>query len=133
MSEVLEAQKEARFGDMEERDKEIQASVWALLFLVSELALGFRALRDRLNERGVLQPDDETAINEVTLKNESLQAAYAQVEQAFQDKFRRVRLAMEHPDEVTEAVNQSANEQTYGGTSVDLNDLSEKIPEGAPK
>ncbi len=133
MGDVLEAQKEGRFSDISERDKEIQASVWALLFLVSELALGFRALRDRLNERGVLQPDDEAAVNEAVMKTESLQAAYAQVEQAFQDKFHRVRLAMEHPDEVTEAVNQTDTENTYGGTSIDLNDVSEKIPQSALK
>ena len=129
MSEVLEAQKEGHFENMAERDKEIQASVWALLFLVSELALGFRALRDRLSERGVLLPDDETAINEAVTKTEALQAAYAQVEQAFQDKFHRVRMAMEHPAEVTQAV----NEQTYGGTSIDLNDVSEKNTEDPPK
>jgi len=111
----MEAQAEGRFEDISERDKEIQASIWALIFLVSEMALAFRVLRDRLQEQGVLTPEDEQAINQVAAHEEHLRSAYQHIEGAFREKFTRVMDAMVNPDEVTRKVKES-------GITIDLNE-----------
>ncbi len=98
---VLEDQKQRKFESMTERDKEIQASIWALIFLASEQALAFRMLRTRLAEKGVLDDEDEAWINQNTIKPEALQAAYAHVEAAFEAKYERAKYALEHPEELT--------------------------------
>ncbi len=115
-SEALQAQREGRFEDMETRDKEIQASIWGLIFLISEISLAFRTLRDRLTERGALLPEDEDIINELSSNEDRMRAAYEHIERAFREKFGRVLEAMEHPEEVTQAV------QNRSGGTIDLND-----------
>lgn len=107
MSETMEAQRQGRFEEMAERDREIQASIWALLFLVSELALGVRVLRDRLQERGALLPEDEESMNELASGEERMRLAYAHIEQAFREKYARIMEAMENPEEVTRKVQES--------------------------
>lgn len=77
MSDVMDAQHEGRFEDMSERDKEIQASIWGLIFLLSEISLAFRVLRDRLTERGALLPEDEALINQMASNEEHMRGAYA--------------------------------------------------------
>lgn len=122
----MKAQEEGRFEDISERDKEIQASIWALIFLVSEIALAFRTLRDRLNERGALLPEDEEIINQMAGNDEHLRVAYNHIEQAFRQKYMRVIEAMEHPEEVTQAV----REQYGVGEAIDLNDRPQATVSG---
>jgi len=98
---VLEDQKLRKFQSMTERDKEIQASFWALIFLASEQALAFRMLRTRLAAKGILDEEDEAWINEQSVMPEKLQAAYAHVEAAFEAKYERARYALEHPEKLT--------------------------------
>lgn len=105
----MDAQASGRFEQMSERDREIQASIWALIFLVAEMALGFRTLRDKLGERGALLPEDEEAINALASNEERMQVAYAHIEQAFREKYGRVLTAMEMPEEVTQHVQESNN------------------------
>ena len=121
MSSTMEAQESGQFEQMSERDREIQASIWALIFLVSEMALGFRILRDRLQERGALLPEDEAAINELASNEDHMRVAYAHIENAFREKYGRVMTAMENPAAVTNEVARRVQEQ-YTTTTVDLND-----------
>ena len=104
MSEAMDAQKAGKFQEMTERDREIQASVWALIFLVAELSLALRAMRDKLHERGALLPEDEAAINGLCTTEERIRTAYAHVENAFQEKYGRVMEAMLHPADVEQAM-----------------------------
>ena len=101
MSDVMDAQHEGRFEDMSDRDKEIQASIWGLLFLLSELSLAFRVLRDILRERGALLPEDEEQLNRLASSEEHLRVAYAHIENAFREKYGRVRTALDNPEAVT--------------------------------
>lgn len=107
MSKAMDAQMSGEFEEMSDRDKEIQASIWALIFLVSELSLAFRTLRDKLHERGALQPEDEAEINRLASAEERMRVAYAHIENAFQEKYHRVMEAMLHPEEVEQAVARS--------------------------
>ncbi len=116
-SKALKAQREGRFEDMETRDKEIQAAIWGLIFLISEISLAFRSLRDRLTERGALLPEDEELINTLSSDEGRMKLAYEHIERAFREKFARVQEAMENPEVVAQAV---ANRD--GGTTIDLND-----------
>ena len=104
MTETMKQQAEGRFQDMDERDKEIQASVWALIFLVAEISLALRTIRDKLHERGSLHEEDEQEINRLACDNERMRTAYAHVEKAFQAKYTRIMDAMLHPEEVTKEV-----------------------------
>jgi len=115
---VLEDQKQGKFHHMSERDKEIQASIWALIFLASEQALAFRMLRNRLKDKGVLDDEDEAWINQNTIRPEALQAAYAHVETAFEAKYERARYALEHPEQLTAEYEQRERmKQGYSSTS----------------
>ena len=111
-SEAMKAQQEQRFADMDIRDKEIQASFWSLIFLLSELSLGFRGLRDQLRSTGDLTEEGEKAINDFALEEANLRMAYNHVEQAFYSKFTQVREAMDNPAEVTRKVQEAEAEQT---------------------
>lgn len=118
MSKVMEDQRAGRFDQMSERDREIQASFWSLIFLVSEMALAFRALREKLKARGALLPEDDEMLDRVVSDGENLQLAYDHIERAFRDKYERVFQAMASPAEVTQIM-----ADKYGvGRTVDLND-----------
>ena len=104
MSKAMDAQKSGEFQEMTERDREVQASIWALIFLVADLSLAMRTIRDRLHERGALLPEDEEAINALVMNEEWIRLAYAHIENAFQEKYGRVMEAMLHPREVEQAV-----------------------------
>ena len=106
----MEAQQEGRFDDIDERNKEIQASIWGLLFLVAELSLAFRTLRDTLQQRGALLPEDEAAINELSSNEERMRVAYAHIEKAFREKYVRVMDAMEDPEKVTRQVEEMGDD-----------------------
>ena len=110
-SEAMKAQRDRRFGDMDIRDKEIQASFWSFIFLLSELSLGFRGLRDQLRATGDLTEEGDKAINTFAQDEENLRLAYEHVEQAFYSKFMQVREAMDNPEEVTRKVQEAEAEQ----------------------
>jgi len=115
---VMEQQRRGEFGQMSERDKEIQASLWALLFLTSEMALAFRALRDKLVARGALRLEDDREIDQLASDGQNLAKAYEHIEKAFREKYDRVWQAMANPTEVTELM-----QEKFGiGRVVDLND-----------
>jgi len=111
-SETMQAQQEKRFADMDVRDKEIQASFWSFIFLLSELSLGFRGLRDQLRTTGDLTEEGEKAITEFAQNEDNLRMAYEHVEQAFYSKFMQVREAMDNPERVTRQVEKDAAEPT---------------------
>ena len=100
MTETADAQREGRFDAMTDRDREIQASIWALLFLVSEISLAFRSLRDRLTARGALLEEDEQIINELASQEDSMKMVYTHIERAFREKYERVLIAMSDPERV---------------------------------
>jgi len=86
------------------REQETQAAVWALLFLVSELCLAMRVLRDRLHARGALLPEDEELVNKSAADADAMAGAYQQIEKAFREKFARVQYAQTHPEEVEQSI-----------------------------
>lgn len=113
---VMAQQSRGEFSQMSERDKEIQASFWAMIFLTSEMALAFRALRDKLEARGALRPEDNADIDQIASNGENLRRAYEHIEHAFREKYDRVWTAMTSPAEVTEVVHQQRARET-----IDLN------------
>jgi len=115
---ILQDQREGKFDQLTDRDKEIQGSIWSLIFLVSEQALAFRMLRNRLQEKGVLDAEDEALINQGSIDPDKLQAAYAHVENAFNTKYDRARYALDHPEEVTTEMEQRERDRRgYESTS----------------
>ena len=115
---ILKDQQEGRFNLLSDRDKEIQGSIWGLIFLISEQALAFRMLRNKLKDKGLLDDEDEAWINQNSIKPERLQAAYAHVENAFMDKYERARYALDHPEETTSEVEQRERmRESYSSTS----------------
>lgn len=115
---VMEKQARGEFDQMSDRDREIQASLWSLIFLTSEMALAFRGLRDVLQARGALRPEDNAAIDKVASNGQNLQQAYEHIEKAFREKYDRVWQAMASPAEVTELMQGKFDI----GRAVDLND-----------
>jgi hypothetical protein len=105
MSKTMDAQEKGHFEEMTERDREIQASVWALIFLVAEVSLSFRVLRDQLVTKGVFTEADDGLINTLASKEDHVKQAYAHVENAFREKYGRVMHAMANPEEVERQVN----------------------------
>ncbi len=126
---IMEQQANEEYEGMSKRDKEIQSSIWALILLVAEMALAFRGLRDRLQAREVLTPEDQQMIDTIIGDEEPLRQAYNHVEKAFRAKFDRCLFAMEHPEEVERLVNEqkAAQQQatpfksTAGNEVIDLN------------
>jgi chromosome condensin MukBEF complex kleisin-like MukF subunit len=110
----MQAQQERCFADMDIRDKEIQASFWSFIFLLSELSLGFRGLRDQLRASGDLTEEGEKSINDFAQNEDNLRRAYEHVEQAFYSKFMQVREAMDNPEVVTRKVQEDTAEQAKG-------------------
>ncbi len=112
-------------------EKEIQAAIWALVFQSSEQALAFRALRDQLAVRGVLNQEDQDAIDAVVQDNERLQHAYGHLEKAFREKFARVHYAFEHPEEMTPESDQTGFEvnASFGTTAktIDLPSTTKNV------
>jgi hypothetical protein len=118
----MDKQSRGEYEQISERDKEIQASFWAMIFLTSEMALAFRALRDKLQARGSLLPEDNAAIDQIASSGENLRRAYEHIEHAFREKYERVRTAMDSPAEVTEVVHKQQARET-----IDLNKPQFKI------
>lgn len=101
---VHRLQEQGKFSEMSDRDKEIQASIWAMLFMLSEVSLALRVIRDTLTQRGALLPEDEGTINATSSNLDKLELAYNHIEKGFREKFARIRYSMENPQEVEAAV-----------------------------
>jgi hypothetical protein len=92
------------FEDLSPWQQRTQTAIWALLFLVGELALTLRVVRDKLHTRGVLLSEDEDLINQACISHEKLTQVYGHMDQAFQEKCNRVFYALSHPQEVPQAM-----------------------------
>ncbi len=92
------------FRELGEFEKQMQASHWALLFLISETAASFHILMDKMVEKGMMNEDDAKSMDAALLNMEYMKANYLHIQKAFQEKYNRVRFAAENPEEVTEYV-----------------------------
>jgi hypothetical protein len=97
------------FGELGEFEKQMQASHWALLFLISETTAGFHILMDKMVEKGVMDEDDAKSMDEALLNIEYMKSNYMHIQKAFLEKYNRVRFAAENPGEVTEYVEGKAS------------------------
>lgn len=86
------------------KDQQTQAAILALLLIIAEQGLAFRALRDTLHDRGVFEEGDEAVINQLATNKDALQIAYAHFDNIFQDKFSKTLEALLFPEEVTRKV-----------------------------
>ncbi len=117
---------EDKYEELSEFEQQMQASHWAILFLLSETAAGFHILVDKLTAKGVLVEEDSKEMDQALLNIEYMQSNYAHIQRAFQEKYNRVRYAAQHPEEVTKFVKQrKAGEEPVDplrivGESIDL-------------
>ncbi len=95
---------EEGYKELDEFSKQMQASHWALLVLISEIASGFHVLVDRLSQKDVIDDEDAKAMDKLLLDEEIMRGNYMQIQRAFQEKYNRVRYAAENPEKVTEYV-----------------------------
>ncbi len=84
--------------------QEIQASLWSILFLLSEQNLAFQVLAAKLGEKEILDKEDENSMNAILRNQQALQGAYRSTEIAFKEKFEKTIFALENPGAVTEKV-----------------------------
>lgn len=94
---------------MGEAEKRNQISIWALNFLVAELASGLVALRQVLARKGVLTEADLQELASVTNNPEVLQTLYRNTEMAFAEKFQRIQFALEHPEAMASELSKQGN------------------------
>lgn len=87
--------------------QETQAAVWALMFMIAELALAVRSLRDQLHIRGSLVGQDEEVINGLATDLNRLQNAYKHMENSFSEKFHKILYSLQNPEEVTRQVEEA--------------------------
>jgi len=137
---VSQVDRVADLKDAPESTKFTQAAVMSLLFMLAEICLAFRALRNQLHAREALLPEDEELINQAAAKVESIQSAYEFVEKGFNEKYGRVRYAMDNPQEVEESVLRAQYEQLhrrFGNTAEPPTTKAELVqpdsPQEAPK
>ena len=103
MNEVKDTEQEQQYPEeavVSRREKETQAAVWSLMLLIGEMSLALRALRDRLQERGVLEAEDTHLLDTVASNGDNLRNAYAHIEGIFRDKYSRILEAMLNPEKV---------------------------------
>lgn len=94
------------YNSLNERERQFQGSIWALKFLLAELAMGLLVLRKKLIQKGVLSTKEDDELAETILNPENLQKMYENVELAFGEKYQKARYAAEHPEEVIRQVEQ---------------------------
>lgn len=97
---------EEKYKELTEFEKQMQASHWAMMFLLSEVTAGFQILVDKLSAKGVLDKQDAKDMDAALLNSEAMQRGYMHMQKAFQEKYNRIRYAAENPEKVTEFVNQ---------------------------
>ena len=93
------------FSGLAEGKQQAQVATWGLLFLIGDLALTIRSLRDKLHAKGILAPEDENAINQVCVLPERLAQVYSHIDKAFQEKCNRILYAITHPEDTAKAFN----------------------------
>ena len=108
MNEV-ELNLDTKFESLPPSEQKNQIAIWALTFLIAEVALSVRALRIRLTERGALKEEDEELINQACSDLDSLTQAYGQLDRAFHEKCQRFFYAMTHPEEIAKRVTEEVN------------------------
>jgi len=103
--EDLEQEKDRtkrEYGELTEKEKQIQASFWAQNFLIAELATANRLLRNLLIEKGIFTQKEDNKLADDIISKDILRAMYDNTEKAFYDKYQRVRFVMDNPQEVEE-------------------------------
>ena len=96
--------KNAVYQSLTERERQFQASIWAINFLMAELAMGLLVLRQKLVQKGMLTVQEDEEMANTILNPANLQKMYENVELAFAEKYQKVRFAVEHPEEVARQV-----------------------------
>lgn len=127
---------EEQYKQLTEFEKQMQASHWAMMFLLSEVTAGFQILVEKLSAKGALTEQDQKDMDKSLMDTEVMQRGYMQMQKAFQEKYNRIRFAADNPEKVTEYVNakkagndpidplakhrQATQFQTTGGSTVSL-------------
>lgn len=88
------------YEDLNERERQVQASIWALSFLLAELASGVMMIRKTLLAKGIITEEEDEEIARSVGDQENLNLMYRNTELAFMEKYQRIRFAHEHPEEV---------------------------------
>lgn len=88
------------YEDLNERDRQVQASIWALSFLLAELASGVMMIRRTLIAKGIITEEEDEEIARGIGDQENLNLMYRNTELAFMEKYQRIRFAHEHPEAV---------------------------------
>ena len=129
-----ELPKEVSFKNLDPWQQRTQSAIWALLFLIGELALTIRLVRDRLKARGALEPEDEELINQACIVPESLTKVYAHMDLAFQEKCNRVFQALSQPMETTQITEEELGEinQKFTASNIKSTALDVVEEEGGP-
>lgn len=89
------------YEDLNERDRQVQASIWALSFLLAELASGIMMIRRTLIAKGVITEEEDEEIARSISSSDNLNLMYRNTELAFMEKYQRIRFAHEHPEDVS--------------------------------
>jgi hypothetical protein len=79
-------------------DKDLQASFWSMLFLISELAIVIRGLETVLREAGVFDDALSQKLQDFAENKDNIIQMYKQSEYAFNEKYQRARYLMDGGD-----------------------------------
>jgi hypothetical protein len=92
------------YQSLTEREKQFQASLWTLNFLLAELAAGLLLLRQMLVQKGVMTEKEDDELATTVLNPANLQKMYENVELAFSEKYQKVRFAADFPDDAAREI-----------------------------
>jgi hypothetical protein len=98
------------YEDLNERERQVQASIWALGFLMAELASGVLMLRRALITKGIITEEEDEEMARGISDQDNLNLMYRNTELAFMEKYQRIRFAHEHPEEVARQMNERTKE-----------------------
>jgi len=99
------------YEDLNERERQVQASIWALSFLMAELASGIIMLRRTLIAKRIITEEEDLEIAKGISDQENLNLMYRNTELAFMEKYQRIRFAHEHPEEVARQMTERKNNE----------------------
>jgi len=103
------------YEELDERQRQVQASIWALSFLLAELASGVMMIRKTLIAKGIITEEEDDEIGRSIGDQDNLNLMYKNTELAFMEKYQRIRFAHEHPEEVARQMKERMdNEQRKG-------------------
>lgn len=88
------------YEELDERQRQVQASIWALSFLLAELASGVMMIRRTLIAKGIVTEEEDAEIARSISSTDNLNLMYRNTELAFMEKYQRIRFAHEHPEAV---------------------------------